>query len=34
MRIVSDTLSPLAAELEFAEENPKILPPKFNIAAS
>ena len=26
-----DTLSPLAAELEFAEENPKILPPNLTL---
>ena len=34
MRMVSATLSPFAAELEEAEEKPRTLPPKFNIAAS
>ena len=32
--MVSETLSPFAAELESAEENPMMLPPKFSIAAS
>ena len=34
MRIVSETLSPFAAELDAAEENPMMLPPRFSIAAS
>ena len=34
MRMVSDTLSPFAAELESAEEKPRTLPPRLNIAAS
>ena len=33
-RMVSETLSPLAAELESAEEKPSTLPPKLNIADS
>ena len=32
--MVSDTLSPFAAELDSADENPMILPPRFSIAAS
>ena len=32
--MVSDTLSPLAAEEESAEEKPSTLPPKLSIAAS
>ena len=32
--MVSLTLSPFAAELEFADENPKTEPPSSNIAAS
>ena len=31
---VSATLSPFAAELEFAEENPNTFPPNYIIAAS
>jgi len=34
MRMVSATLSPFDAELELADEKPKTLPPRFNIAAS
>ena len=34
IRMVSETLSPLAAELLSAEEKPKILPPRFIMAAS
>ena len=32
--MVSETLSPLEAELLAAEEKPKTLPPRFNMAAS
>ena len=32
--MVSDTLSPLEAELESAEEKPRTDPPKFSIADS
>ena len=32
--MVSETLSPFAAELEAADEKPKTFPPRLSIAAS